>query len=140
VLGILAGVYIGFGALLMLCCGGNCPGIASTDPGLKALLSGLIGLPCGLLMVLISGAELFTGNTALVTAAHLEGKASLMELTKSWIVSWIGNLVGSLALAAAAVAAGLLVTNPSVIAVATAKTSMTWGVVSFFLLFATALV
>jgi formate/nitrite transporter FocA (FNT family) len=133
VLGILAGVYIGFGALTMLCCGGNCPGIASTDPGLKAMLSGLIGLPCGLLMVLISGAELFTGNTALVTAALLEGRVSFGQLAKSWIFSWMGNLVGSVALAAAAVAAGVLATNPSVTAVASAKTSLAWGAVSIFL-------
>ena len=49
VLGILAGVYIGFGAFLMLSVGGSCPGLASTNPGLKAMVSGLMGLPTGAL-------------------------------------------------------------------------------------------
>lgn len=62
-LGVLAGVYIGFGALLMLSCGGSCFGLAKTDPGLKMMISGLMGLPTGLLMVLVAGGELFTGNT-----------------------------------------------------------------------------
>ena len=47
ILGILAGVYIGFGAFLMLSVGGSCPGLASSNPGLKALVSGLMGLPTG---------------------------------------------------------------------------------------------
>ena len=63
VLGILAGVYIGFGALLMLSCGGSCFGLAKSDPGLKMMISGLMGLPTGLLMVIVAGGELFTGNT-----------------------------------------------------------------------------
>lgn len=47
------------------------------NPGLQKLLFGLFGLPFGLYMVLSAGGELFTGNTALVTAAFIEGKASL---------------------------------------------------------------
>ena len=47
VLGILAGIYIGFGALLMLSVGGACPGLASSNPGLKAMISGIMGLPTG---------------------------------------------------------------------------------------------
>ena len=52
------------------------------------------------MMTLVTGAELFTGNTALVTAAVLEKKASLKQLVKSWTVSYSGNLVGSILLAA----------------------------------------
>ena len=40
-----------------------------SNPGLQKLLLGLVGLPTGLLMVLVCGGELFTGNTALLTAA-----------------------------------------------------------------------
>jgi len=50
-------------------------------------------------MTLMTGAELFTGNTALVTMAHLEGKATLPQLLKSWGASYGGNLVGSVAFA-----------------------------------------
>lgn len=128
-LGILAGVYIGFGALLMMCVGGSCTGIAGTDPGLKAIISGLFGLPFGLIMVLVTGSELFTGNAALVTTAVLEGRATMAQLTKSWVVSFTGNIVGSIALASLAVFAGLFTTNPVAIKTAVAKTSLSWGAV-----------
>lgn len=49
--------------------GGACPGLASSNPGLQKMVYGAFGLPFGLLLVLLCGAELFTGNTALITAA-----------------------------------------------------------------------
>lgn len=51
--------------------------VQEANPGLQKLLFGLFGLPFGLYMVLSAGGELFTGNTALVTAAVIEGKATL---------------------------------------------------------------
>lgn len=59
-------------------------------------------------MTLIGGGELFTGNTALVTAAVVEKKATLKDLIKSWFFSYAGNFVGSVALAALVFNAGLL--------------------------------
>ena len=50
-------------------------------------------------MTLVTGGELFTGNTALVTAAVAEGKATPKDLIKNWTASYIGNFVGSLLLA-----------------------------------------
>lgn len=44
---------------------------------MQKLLFGLFGLPFGLYMVITAGGELFTGNTALVTAAVLEGRATM---------------------------------------------------------------
>merc|ERR1719502_1885083 len=70
-LGILSGCHIGFGAYLMLTVGAACPGLVSTNPGLQKIILGAFGL----MMTLVTGAELFTGNTALVTAAALEGEA-----------------------------------------------------------------
>merc|ERR1719305_773690 len=107
-LGMLSGAHIGFGAYLMLSVGGACPGLVASNPGLQKIVLGAFGLPFGLMMTLVTGAELFTGNTALVTTALLEGKASLGELIKSWITSYAGNFVGSLALAAVVTAAGTL--------------------------------
>merc|ERR1719267_26132 len=75
-LGVISGAHIAFGAFLMLTVGGQCPGLAATNPGLKAIVSGALGLPFGLFMTLMTGAELFTGNTAMVTAAKLNGKAT----------------------------------------------------------------
>jgi formate/nitrite transporter len=107
-LGMISGAHIGFGAWLMLAVGGACPGMAATNPGLQNIVKGAFGLPFGLMMTLVTGAELFTGNTALVTAAVLEGKASIKQLVKSWTVSWTGNLVGSVLLAAMVATAGTM--------------------------------
>ena len=75
-------------------------------------------------MVLIAGAELYTGNTALVTAAVIEGKASVGGLIKNWVTSYAGNLVGSLVLAWMVWQAGLLTPSGPAAALATAKTSL----------------
>eukprot|EP00798_Chlamydomonas_sp_ICE-L_P018339 gene18339-24803_t len=64
--------------------------------------------------------------SAFVTAAHLEGKASLKDLGKNWAMSYLGNFVGSLAMVGAVLATGLLVGNPMPAAMATAKCSLTF--------------
>ena len=61
-LGILGGAFIGFGSFMAISIGGS-------NPGLQKLVYGAFGLPFGLFLVLLCGAELFTGNTALLTAA-----------------------------------------------------------------------
>lgn len=45
-------------------------------------------------MTVVGGGELFTGNTAVVTSAVIEGKASTGGLLKNWIFSYLGNFVG----------------------------------------------
>jgi formate/nitrite transporter len=125
-LGILSGAHIGFGAYLMLTVGAACPGLASTNPGLQKMIVGAFGLPFGLMMTLVTGAELFTGNTALVTTAFLEGKVGLDGLLKSWITSYAGNFAGSVALAALVTAGGTLVGGGASVAIAAAKTSLTF--------------
>jgi len=125
-LGVLSGCHIGFGAYLMLTVGAACPGLVSTNPGLQKIILGAFGLPFGLMMTLVTGAELFTGNTALVTAAALEGEADAGGLMKSWVASYAGNFVGSLALAALVTAAGTLVGGGASLAVAAAKTSLSF--------------
>eukprot|EP00525_Craspedostauros_australis_P003995 CAMPEP_0198125214 /NCGR_PEP_ID=MMETSP1442-20131203/42053_1 /TAXON_ID= /ORGANISM="Craspedostauros australis, Strain CCMP3328" /LENGTH=185 /DNA_ID=CAMNT_0043784781 /DNA_START=16 /DNA_END=573 /DNA_ORIENTATION=+ len=79
-------------------------------------------------MTLITGGELFTGNTALVTAAYKEGKTDLGGLMKSWGASYLGNFVGSLILAYLAFKSGTLGSGPAAAAIATAKCSLAWDV------------
>merc|ERR1719238_2282616 len=98
-LGILSGCHISFGAFLMLSVGGACPGLAATNPGLQKIILGAFGLPFGLFMTLMTGAELFTGNTALVSMAAYEGEATTDQVAKSWVMSYLGNFVGSVGLA-----------------------------------------
>ena len=68
-LSVLGGAFIGLGCFLMIAVGGACPGIAADNPGMANFVKGAIGIPFGLILVLVCGAELFTGNTALVLTA-----------------------------------------------------------------------
>lgn len=123
-LGIVAGAHIAFGAYLALSIGGACPGIAAENPGLQKMIFGAFGLPFGLIMTLVSGAELFTGNTALVTGALMEGKTTKENLIKNWSASYLGNFVGSLILAYLAFKSQTLGGGPAAVAIATAKCNL----------------
>ena len=93
ILGILAGVYIGFGAHLAT--------TAATGEyaalGVKQLLVGA-AFTVGLMLVVIPGAELFTGNN-LMTVALCSGRIGMGGLLRNWVIVYIGNVVGSVMLA-----------------------------------------
>jgi len=123
-LGILSGCHIGFGAYLVLSVGSACPQIASTNPGLQKIIQGAFGLPFGLMMTLVGGGELFTGNTALITASLIEKKTTLRALLKNWFFSYVGNFLGSIILAYLAFASGTLGTDSAALKLAVVKTSL----------------
>ena len=91
--GFLAGAYIAFGGLLSIAV------TSGLDPKtwgtLPTLFAGAV-FATGLILVVIAGADLLTGNMALVPVAALRHKASLSQLgfNFSWVL--IGNLLGSL--------------------------------------------
>lgn len=129
ILGIVAGAYIAVGALLALSVGGAVPGVKAANPGLQKLLFGLIGLPTGLTMVCVAGGELFTGNTALIPAAVMSGRAKLGGLMNNWLWSYVGNFVGSMLVvwlvsASASLSGASAATSA---AIATAKVGMSFG-------------
>jgi formate/nitrite transporter len=95
-LGVLAGVYLSFGGALILFVGGQVPQILQTNPGLKNLLFGFVGLPFGLALIVICGGELYTSNAAFMPAAMYEGRCTIFQLLKNWFFSFFGNLAGSL--------------------------------------------
>jgi len=94
VLAILAGVYIAFGAQLSLLIGSD----STLGFGFTRFLSASV-FTVGLMLVVVGGAELFTGNN-LVLIAALDRKITVSELLKNWFVVYIGNFVGSLLIAA----------------------------------------
>jgi formate/nitrite transporter len=95
VLAIFAGVYIGFGAQLMTTVK---VGLASAvGSGFASFLGGAV-FSVGLMLVVIGGAELFTGNN-LISVSCCHGKAGVGGLLKNWVVVYIGNFVGSVLLA-----------------------------------------
>ena len=101
-LAILAGVFIGFGgaAYTMVMTG--------VDPGFgPARFLGGVVFSLGLILVVVGGAELFTGN-ALMTIAAVDRKISMRDLLRNWGFVYLGNLVGAVALVLACAASGLL--------------------------------
>lgn len=90
-LAILAGIFIAFGAA-----SSNMAihSISSQYVGIKKLLAGMI-FPVGLMMIVIAGGELFTGNN-LIIMALLEGKVKGKDLLNNWVIVFIGNFIGSL--------------------------------------------
>lgn len=95
VLAVLAGAYIGFGAQLSTAVK---VGLADkVGAGFANLVGGAV-FTVGLMLVVIGGAELFTGNN-LISLACCHRKASFVGLLKNWGVVYIGNFVGSIVLA-----------------------------------------
>lgn len=97
---MLAGMFIGFGILLIFSIGGMLDGAPYT----KVLMGVSFGI--ALSLVVIAGAELFTGNNMVMTAGALRKTVSWGQVMKVWIVCFIGNWVGSILLAAVFYGAG----------------------------------
>lgn len=111
ILSFLAGVYIAFGGLLAEVVTSGMAA-AGFPPGLVKLFFGGV-FPVGLMLVIIAGSELFTGNTMYMTVGVLTGKSSWGGLTKNWVVSWIFNFVGALFVAyVLAYLTGILTAEP----------------------------
>ncbi|MBU3183936.1 formate/nitrite transporter family protein [Clostridium estertheticum] len=99
----LAGIYVGFGILLIFTIGGLLS--QATSPATKIVMGASFGI--ALSLVIMAGSELFTGNNMTMTIGSLEKKVSWLDSTNIWIYSFIGNFVGSAALAAMFVGSGL---------------------------------
>ena len=89
----LAGAYITFGAIGSVAASYNLLANPATY-GLGKMVAGLM-FPTGLILVLLAGADLFTGNI-LLTLAALKKKISWSQAFKNWALVWIGNLLGAL--------------------------------------------
>lgn len=94
----LAGAYIALGGTLSLIIGFGFPEITAANPGLQRLLSGLV-FPIGLMLVVILGADLFTGNNALLIPPLIRRRLGAGELMRNWALVWLGNFAGALAFA-----------------------------------------
>ncbi len=104
ILAVLAGAFIAIGAIFATTVSAGSMAIntgaaelafkTSLPYGVIRLLAGLV-FTVGLILVVVGGAELFTGNN-LIIMAFMSGKVSLQLLLKNWVVVWIGNLIGSM--------------------------------------------
>jgi formate/nitrite transporter len=92
-LGMLAGAFIGLGALYYT--------LVISDTSLSFAVGRVFGAVCfslGLLLVVVAGAELFTGNN-LLAMAWADGKVSTAEVLRNWTVVCVANFVGAAGLA-----------------------------------------
>jgi formate/nitrite transporter len=91
-LAMVAGGSVGLGALYYT--------IVASDQAMSFAAVRLLGgltFSLGLALVIVGGAELFTGNN-LIVMAWASGKVSTREMLRNWVIVYFGNLVGSLAL------------------------------------------
>lgn len=94
-LSVLAGAFISLGGILSVIVGYGFPEAAAANPGLQRLLSALM-FPLGLFLIVSFGADLFTGNNALLAAAAAERRISWKDTACNWTLVWLGNFAGAL--------------------------------------------
>ncbi len=93
-LSFLAGAYIAFGGLLAVVASAGMLN-AGAPIGLEKFVFGAV-FPVGLIIVVLAGSELFTGNVMFMALGVLDGNATVGGLAKNWVISWIFNFVGAL--------------------------------------------
>jgi formate/nitrite transporter len=139
ILGILAGVYIGFGANLATKIG------SCTDAGTSGnvFLFGAV-FSVGLMLVVLAGAELFTGNNMACFAAACNRQATWGGLLYNWVTVYISNFIGSvllvyivfagmywMAVDPTTGAVGVSAMGAKAVAIAKGKMSLTWSAAFF---------
>jgi formate/nitrite transporter len=122
-LGVLAGAFIGLGAMFFTIVASD----ASLPFAARRVLGGLV-FSLGLVLVVVAGAELFTGNN-LLAMAWADGRLTTGEVLRNWTVVAASNLVGAVGLAALVVLSGHPALNGGAVGdqylrIAEAKTSL----------------
>ncbi|MFZ5819539.1 MAG: formate/nitrite transporter family protein [Chloroflexota bacterium] len=107
-LALLAGAFISLGAVFATTVSAGGMAVSTADGaaafsaglpyGVTRLLSGLV-FCLGLILVVVGGAELFTGNN-LIVMAWASGKVTTRALLRNWVIVYIGNFVGAIGTAA----------------------------------------
>lgn len=126
VLAVLGGAFIAFGGMFYT--------LIVTEAGLglgPGRLLGGVGFSLGLILVIVGGAELFTGN-ALIVMAWASRRVSTTALLRNWVLVYLGNLAGALGAAALVYLSGALSLGDGAVgqmsmAIATAKVSLSPG-------------
>jgi formate/nitrite transporter len=126
-LGMLAGLYISIG--------GHCF-LVALEQGMGKIVGGAV-FSVGLVLVVIAGAELFTGNVAMIVGT-ISRLYSFRKMLRNWVIVYAGNLVASYLCAALVFAAGLVGLPDSPTALGTlsitvAETKMSLGFTQAFI-------
>ena len=124
-LSVLAGFYFGFGVILAFICAAP---VAAINPGIGNIVAGAT-FGIALSLVIIGGAELFTGYNLLIFQGTLRGTVTLADSMLGWFWTYLGNLAGSMLFALMIIAAGIFAPDPwksYILKVATYKSNGPW--------------
>lgn len=127
IVSMLAGVYVGFGVLLIFSIGGQLTGL----PYAKVVMGVSFGV--ALSLVIIAGAELFTGNNLVMSIGLFAKTATLDKVIKLWIVCYLGNWLGSILVAVIFYGAGFAAGPVGELIASTAATKMSVALLPLFL-------
>ncbi len=117
-LGVMAGAFIALGAMFSFIVRSD----ASLGPAASAVGSGLV-FSLGLLLVVVAGAELFTGNN-LLAMAWADARISTREVLRNWVWVCLANLVGAAGMALLVFVSGHVSANGGAIGMAVLKSAL----------------
>lgn len=129
ILGILAGAYIAIGAQLSNIVTNDLA--AYLGDGFSRLMGGMV-FSVGLVLVILCGAELFTGNNLVMALGACTKRVTGGQLLANWGIVFVANFVGSLLVVALIYGSGLWTANGALVGAkavmtANAKVNLTWG-------------
>jgi formate/nitrite transporter len=101
VLGVLAGAFIALGAVFMTIA---LTGTSELPWGIARILAGLV-FSLGLILVIVCGAELFTGDSLMIVACASR-RITIAALLRAWLFVYLGNIIGALGTAVLVLLAG----------------------------------
>lgn len=94
VIAILGGAFIAFGGLLTVMVAGGMPGIGAGNPGLVKFIAGAL-FPIGLIMVSVTGADLFTSDCTAFTLPLMQKRIQAGVFIKYLVLSYLFNFIGA---------------------------------------------
>lgn len=126
-LAVLAGAFIALGGMFATTA---LAGTADAPWGPVRVLAG-VAFSLGLILVIVGGAELFTGNN-LIVMAWASGRITLGELARNWVLVFVGNFVGAVATATMVFTAGMHHSGggafgAAAVGIAASKLQLGWG-------------
>lgn len=123
---MLAGMFVGFGIILAYTAGG----MIHDNPFVKLVMGSAFGV--ALSLVMMAGAELFTGNNMVMMGGMLNKSIRFKEAISLWITCWIGNFIGSIFVALLFYWTGLATGDTAELMAKTAQTKMHLDIVPLF--------
>ena len=88
ILSVMAGAFIALGGILSVTAGYGFPAISACNPAIQKLFSAL-AFPVGLFLIVLLGAELFTGNNAVLIPGCASRRFGFGAVVRNWTLVWI---------------------------------------------------